>query len=301
MSHILVVDDSATDRTMAGKALELGTKFHVEYASDGIQAIEHMEARLPLVVVTDLMMPDMDGMQLVKAVHRQFPQVPVILMTAHGSEDIALQALTFGAADYVPKSRLITELSQSVENVLSLTVQNWPTKRLAACLCHQQLGFELENDELLIPPVAKQFQHVALDMGLINPSHAMRFARSVMEALRNAIYHGNLELPFDQIKSADRPAEAAEQLVRERQQQAPYKDRKVYVHADFSRTEARITVRDEGPGFDVASLPDVHSDPSHLADSEGRGLVLIRMFMDETFIEPPGNEIAFVKRAQCSQ
>ncbi len=296
MSHILVVDDSPTERAAAGKLLEAATSHFVEYASDGIEAIEHMEAKLPLAVVTDLQMPNMDGIQLVKAVRRQYPQVPVILMTAHGSEDVALEALMLGAADYVPKSRLASDLRESVENVLALMVLDRPHQRLAQCLRHEELRYELDNDVLLIPPLVEQLQHVAMDIAVIDEADAMRFSRSVMEALRNAMYHGNLELPFDQIRLADQAADAAENLMTRRQQELPYRERRVHVHATFSRDEARISVRDEGPGFDVASLPDVQSEPSHLAEGEGRGLVLIRMFMDDISFTPPGNEIVLVKK-----
>ena len=59
---------------------------------------------------------------------------------------------------------------------------------------------------------------------------------------------------------------------------------------------AEITIRDEGRGFDIASLPDVETDPSHLSGREGRGLVLMKMFMDEIRIKPPGNEITLIRR-----
>jgi CheY-like chemotaxis protein len=280
-----------------GKLLESKTAYAVQYASDGIQALEHMESRLPLAVVTDLQMPDMDGMQLVKAVHRQYPKVPVILVTAYGSEDVAVEALLVGAVDYVPKSRLALDLAESVESVLALAVSDRPHKRLAHCLRHEEVRYELDNDSLLIPPLVEQLQHVATDLDLIDESNAMRFSRSVMEALRNAIYHGNLELPYDHIKTADRPAGVALELMTRRQLELPYRDRRVHVHAVFSRDEARIAVRDEGPGFDVASLPNVLADPSYLAEGEGRGLVLIRMFMDDISFNPAGNEISLVKRA----
>ena len=71
------------------------------------------------------------------------------------------------------------------------------------------------------------------------------------------------------------------------------------IRAVFSPEEARIAVRDEGPGFDVASLPDVQADPDYLCEGEGRGLVLIRMFMDEASFAPEGNEITLVRRARA--
>ena len=56
-------------------------------------------------------------------------------------------------------------------------------------------------------------------------------------------------------------------------------------------------IRDDGPGFDVAHLPDVTADPAYLISEGGRGLVLIDMFMDEVRFNATGNEIALVKRA----
>jgi len=106
MNHLLVVDDSLVDCRLVGGLLERHTKYHVEYAYNGFEALELLEARLPLAVVTDLQMPEMDGMQLVETIRRQFPTVPVILMTAHGSEEIALEALMLGAADYIPKTKV---------------------------------------------------------------------------------------------------------------------------------------------------------------------------------------------------
>ena len=296
MSHILVVDDSSVARTMAGRLLEDQTDYPVQYASDGIEALEHMEHRLPLAIVADLQMPNMDGMQLVKAVHRKYPQVPVILITAFGSEDVALEALLVGAADYVPKTRLATDLAESVQGVLALNTLDRRHQRLASCLRHQELRYELENDALLIPPLVEQLQHIAMDLSLIESSDVMRFARSVMEALRNAIYHGNLELPFDHIKAAEQRGADALQFMKQRQLELPYRDRRVFVHAVFTPEEARIAVRDEGPGFDVSKLPNVRKDPSQLLEGAGRGLVLIRMFMDEVTFNATGNEITLVKR-----
>jgi CheY-like chemotaxis protein/anti-sigma regulatory factor (Ser/Thr protein kinase) len=294
MKHILVVDDSPADRTLAGRLLETNTDFFVEYASDGIDALERIQAGLPLAVVTDLQMPEMDGMQLVQAVRRQYPNVPVILMTGVGSEDIALEALLLGAADYVPKSHLASDLIESINSVLALAVVDRPHKRLATCLRRETLTYELENDVLLISPLVERFQQVALDLNLIDQADTIRFARSIVEALRNAIYHGNLELPFDQIRLAKRPKEAA-RIVAERQNDPQYRNRRVLVHGLFSRETAEITIRDEGRGFDIARLPDVETDPSHLIEREGRGLVLMKMFMDEIRIRPPGNEITLIR------
>ncbi len=73
------------------------------YACDGRRPSTRSSGRLPAVVLTDLQMPEMDGLALVQEIRDQFPRLPVILMTAYGSEDVAIQALRAGAANYVPK------------------------------------------------------------------------------------------------------------------------------------------------------------------------------------------------------
>jgi CheY-like chemotaxis protein len=300
MNFVLVVDDSSVDRALAGHLLEGHPEFHVEYASNGIEALELLEARLPLAVITDLQMPEMDGFQLVEAIHHRYPSVPTIVMTAHGSEEIALQALTLGAADYVPKAQLASELRKSLETVLALTTGERGHQRLWHCLRHQELQYELENDVKLIPPLVDELQHVATQFGLVNHSERVRLAKSLFEVLRNAIYHGNLELSPAEAALAKNLSPAAAAAIALRSGQAPHCDRRVHVRAAFSPQEARVIIRDEGPGFDVSTLPNVKEDPSHLSGPGGRGLVLTHMFMDEVSFNAAGNEVTLVKRAPAS-
>jgi CheY-like chemotaxis protein/anti-sigma regulatory factor (Ser/Thr protein kinase) len=297
MNHLLVVDDSTVDCRLVGGLLERHTEYHVEYASNGLEAIELLEARLPLAVVTDLQMPEMDGMQLVEAIRHQFPTVPVILMTAHGSEEIALRALMLGAADYVPKAKISSDLLKSVKGVLAIAVGPRPHKRLSHCLQYEELQYALENDVLLIPPLVEQLQQVALDLALVDEADGVRLAKALVETLRNAIYHGNLELADDHIEKAEQSSPPVSDIVAGRRERPPYRDRKVQVSAVFSPREARFVIQDEGPGFNTGRLPDVHADPSYLSRGGGRGLVLINMFMDKVAFNSVGNEITLVKHA----
>src|SRR5262245_11702726 len=113
MRHILLVDDSPVDRELACSILKKLPGLTVDFASNGVAEVEHLEARTPLAIVTDLQMPEMDGLELVRCVRQRFPTIPVILMTGYGSEDLALEALVAGAADYVPKHRLAADLVRS--------------------------------------------------------------------------------------------------------------------------------------------------------------------------------------------
>ena len=82
LASVLVVDDSATDRRLVGGLLQRAGGLAVEYAVDGKDAINRFQDSIPDLVVTDLIMPELDGLGLVAAIKSEFPLVPVILMTA---------------------------------------------------------------------------------------------------------------------------------------------------------------------------------------------------------------------------
>src|SRR5215475_10966078 len=103
MATILVVDDTAVDRFLAGALLEEVPGWRAAYAEDGRQALALLKGAVPDLVLTDLRMPEVNGLELVEVIRRDHPAVPVVLMTAHGSEDVAIRALRAGAASYVPK------------------------------------------------------------------------------------------------------------------------------------------------------------------------------------------------------
>src|SRR4051794_1697388 len=117
--RVLVVDDSSMDRHLAGAIVQKMEGWQPIFASGGREALEMIARSMPEVVLTDMLMPEMDGLQLVQAIRTRHPMLPVILMTAHGSEDIAIQALQKGAASYVPTKSLARDLAETLESVLS--------------------------------------------------------------------------------------------------------------------------------------------------------------------------------------
>jgi len=90
MPIILVVDDSETDRKLIGGLLKCKLDWIVQYASDGAEAFELVGQVFPDVVITDLQMPVMNGIELCAQVKREHPHVPVLLTTGVGSESLAV-------------------------------------------------------------------------------------------------------------------------------------------------------------------------------------------------------------------
>src|SRR5262249_30992870 len=120
----------------------------------------------------------------------------------------------------------------------------------------------------------------------------LRVGIAIEEALKNAYYHGSLEVAT----GAGWPQrKAVEQIARERLFEEPYRNRRIYVQTRVSRSEARFVIRDEGPGFNAAQLPDPAEAESH-SKTSGRGIILMRTIMDEVHYNADGNEVTLVKR-----
>ena len=107
---ILVVDDEAPVRDIIRKGLSQMGGFSVEAAQSGPEAIEKIEKDVFDLVLTDLKMPEMDGLQLLRTIKGTRPEVMVILMTAYGTIETAVEAMRIGANDYITKPIDLNEL-----------------------------------------------------------------------------------------------------------------------------------------------------------------------------------------------
>jgi DNA-binding NtrC family response regulator len=115
--RILIVDDEPNARTALAELLrEEG--YAVETAADGFKALPKLEEFAPDLVLTDLKMPGMDGMELMKRAWEADPERVVVVMTAYGSVDTAVAAMRQGAADYLTKPINIDELVLVLSRVL---------------------------------------------------------------------------------------------------------------------------------------------------------------------------------------
>ncbi len=305
MKHALVVDDTAVDRRLAGGLIEQGKTIQVTYAEDGAKALELIELCTPDVVVTDLQMPVMDGLQLVEKVREAYPDLPVILMTARGSESVAVEALERGAAGYVPKSQLNERIRTTVEDILRVAQADRSYAHLAACQKRAELCFELTNDYEVVDALVDLVQKMMDGMGLTDSTGRTRSGVALREALLNAMYHGNLEATEEEmaaIRSAPANGKPSKALV-EKAQQAPYCDRRMKVDVCLDRNEARFVIEDQGKGFNYADQL-MKFDPGSIASldhGEGRGFVLMMCFMDEISFNESGNRVTLVKRRDESR
>lgn len=291
MAYVLIVDDAAVDRVMAENFVHK-SGHETELAVDGCDALEKMSKRLPDLVLTDLVMDNMDGLELVTRVRRLYPTVPVILMTGYGSNDTAVRALQAGASSYIPKGNVKDRLNDTIRTVL-IASQAALAERphwtfLEQSESYYTLGYESEGRKTLIDC----FEDELASMDFCDAADQIRVGTALAEALTNAVEHGNLELD-SALREA--PNQSYYDLGQERRTQSPYNSRRVHITKRVTPSTITYMIRDEGPGFDYTDLPDP-TDPENLTKLSGRGLLLIRTFMDEVAFNATGNQITMIKQ-----
>jgi two-component system response regulator AtoC len=124
--RVLVIDDDPSLRfTLEAVLTDAGLT--VEMADGGAAGLAAFEAHGAAVVLTDLAMPGVDGMQVLQQIRAQDPSVPVLMLTAHGSERVAVSAMKAGAYDYLPKpfdpDELVLAVKRGIET-RELRLQN---------------------------------------------------------------------------------------------------------------------------------------------------------------------------------
>jgi DNA-binding NarL/FixJ family response regulator len=118
--QVVLADDHALVRAGIRALLERIDKVEVVgEAGDGQQALELIERFDPDVVLLDLTMPGLSGFEVLKETSERFPNVNMIVLSVHDSEEYAFHALRSGAVGYLPKSAASTELEEAIERVLS--------------------------------------------------------------------------------------------------------------------------------------------------------------------------------------
>jgi len=213
-------------------------------------------------------------------------------MTARGSEEIAVQALQKGAASYVAKRNLVEDIVPTLRSVLEAAASSQHQHRVLECLTKTEFRFKLSNDPSLVPLLIGHLREHTGRLKFGDETELIRINMALGEALFNAIYHGNLEVSSDLRQDDER---IFYRLAEQRREEVPFKDRHVEVTATVTPDQFSIVIQDEGPGFDPSKLPDP-TDPANLDRIGGRGLLLIRTFMDEVELNPKGNQITLVKR-----
>jgi two-component system response regulator (stage 0 sporulation protein F) len=119
-TKILIVDDEENARVALSRLLAK-EGFQVDNVANGFEALNYLRQQLVQIIVTDINMPEMDGIAFLRELNKNFPKVNVVMLTAYGGVESYLEAMNLGAFEYINKPVKIEELKLILKKIVHET------------------------------------------------------------------------------------------------------------------------------------------------------------------------------------
>ena len=138
---VLIADDQLTVRQLLNEVARKAG-YEAQLAENGLNALEMTRELHPSVIIMDIKMPVMDGLEAFRLIHQEFPDIPVILMTAYGTVDTVIETMKMGAFDYLVKPSNVNELRIMLDRAYQMRCMR---AELAELRSELKKHFQLEN------------------------------------------------------------------------------------------------------------------------------------------------------------
>lgn len=288
--RILIVEDDFVSKELL-KAIIQRLGFDIEFAADGEEGFDRFITFKPNIVITDIRMPKMDGIELLQKIRQVEKDCIIILITAHGNEEIAFNAFYLGANNYLKKPINTDELKNLLLRYKNIFQAAASRKDISNLVQNQSLDLHIDSNLDLIPSVAefltKKISH------LFSPTEAISIELGLMELLLNAVEHGTFQISPQEKELAVKTNSLAE-LYAERRQNDAYKDKFVTIRFEQTPQECVWIITDQGEGFDYRNVfSKARGDLSH--DLHGRGVLISQLQFDSVEYLGKGNKVKATK------
>lgn len=290
---VLIVDDDEATRTIIGLVIErLGHETIL--AEDGDQGLLAFETNKPDLVFTDLQMPNMDGLELLRKIRLLDPQVLVIIISSLTSPEYTLAALHLKANDYLIKPFMKPDLLAIMEKYVTIHNSRVQEQGILDSMYFRELKMKISNRLDLVSGVVHQLMRETGNA--IQEKDRLGVHLGLVELISNAIEHGNLGITFDEkTDSLESGGDAWQRLVESRRSSPPYRDRSVDLVFRMTPESCEWVISDQGRGFVWNDLPDP-CQPENLLALHGRGIMLAKLQFDECTYLGCGNQVRLTKR-----
>lgn len=292
MPNILVVDDSETQIVFVKSVLQnLGVS--VRSAANGREALDQLNEHPMDLVVTDMRMPVMDGLELIREMQTHHPSVPAILLTGFGSEILATEALSAGAVNFLSKEYIHIQLRDTTQRVIRLANANAQMLAIKGALRPSTQDFLIDSAlERVSPLVCLQLQMLTA-MRVLRTSERIRIAEALHYLYYLLILHENLELPVSKTPLSLSQATSLIESIEQADEARARARRTIATRIEVDQEAVRFTLSYQGDGEAIRKGP-LPGTPDSFSDERGRGMLLLTSVMDEVFLGRVG-EITLVK------
>jgi DNA-binding response OmpR family regulator len=289
---ILVVDDQELMRTILVRFIQRAG-YDVITAQNGEEAIELYKLEHPALVISDIQMPKMNGLTLLKEIKKIDDKAFVILISGFGSEEVLLQALRGGAINFFKKPFKVEEVVDVLHQVLRHRETIRFPELVTAALAGEEKQFEFTPYDVNILPIINQ---ITLNLPALLPEAEIINVRiGIEEMINNAIEHGCLGIGCEEKNSALHSGTFNE-LINDKMKKLIERPRKIFVTSRLAEDGLSIVIRDEGDGFDWKSIPALSTE--NLLHFNGRGIFLTKIFFDAVNYNAQGNEVTLWKKGK---
>jgi len=288
---VLIVEDDPASRKYLKDTVE-AEGHEVKTAENGQTGLNIFKQFKPDLVLSDIQMPVVDGLELLEAIRLQNSDSIVVIMTAFGSEEYAMQAMRLGANNYLKKPTRHAELLPILKKYGSLIEARTYENEVLGMIVEKNYTMKFDNRFEIIPNIVDR---LVLETGGILPKDK-RFGvgLGLLELLTNAVEHGNLEIGYEE-KSAALETDTLESLYKQRQADPLFAQRKVTVAFKMDGKSCEWLITDKGKGFDWKTVMDLF-DESKLLEAHGRGIFITKFYFDELIFNDAGNAVRAIRR-----
>ncbi|MCD4793117.1 MAG: response regulator [Bacteroidales bacterium] len=287
---VLIVEDDNASRFFLESLLE-SNGYTFRSAANGIEGLNIFDEYKPDLVLTDIQMPIMDGLELLEAIRDKKSDAIVIIITAFGTENYAIQALHLGANNYLKKPVSSQALLRLLKKYKAIITSKYSPDALPGYLINRNFQIEFRSEFNKIPKIVDK---VIVESSLeIDDNIKVNIELGLVELITNAIEHGNLAIDYhEKQKALDEGT--LDELYEDRVNNPKFRNRKIFVDFFTDNKIVRWTITDEGEGFDWNLLPNP-TDQDHILELSGRGIFITRFLFDKVEFSGKGNVVTATK------
>ncbi len=287
---ILIVEDDLLFRTFVKNSINsLG--YECIEAENGEQGLELFEKEKPQLIISDIQMPEMDGIEMLQKVRMMRSEVIFIVMTFFDSEEWAIKALNAGANNYLKKPIRKDTLLHLIKKYYTIAKSRTASKDVNNMIISKNFEMQFKSSIEIVPTVVEYLiKESGIQNYILNTSG---IELGLNEIITNSVEHGNLGISYEE-KSNALSEGTYEKLYVERLTNPEFAEKTVTVKFIFDEEKFEWEIIDEGNGFNWKIVPDPIKE-SNKEGFHGRGIFLTRFQFDEMEYNKKGNIVKLKK------
>jgi CheY-like chemotaxis protein/anti-sigma regulatory factor (Ser/Thr protein kinase) len=239
--------------------------------SDGVEAMKVLNSQKIDLIITDLMMPNMDGFEFIQNARQVNANIPIAVISGFAGGKNVVDALSLGAYNFITKPFTVREIENVIKRGLRLREFSLGTHRLTQGI-KNTTEMELPSFTHLLPSAVLYIVRECQWRGIENENVLANISVCIDELINNALVHGN---DMDELK-------------------------KIKIKLVFDQKEFSLSIEDEGEGFDYKEILSAFAGRDSGLPTK-RGLFIVNYLMDEVSFNEKGNIVTMVKRLKSEE